>query len=213
MTDFSQSNEQAMILEWADRRPSKGRWLDVGAADGVSASNTRALALRGWPGVAVEPAAILFDRLAHLYADRDDVEVVNAVLAPGVWYGSEHVPENLTRLARFHYSPDLVSTTEDENADTWRELASFVTVRSAVVTVDELLEELPGPYDFLSVDTEGTSLVIARSLLDHDALAVGGLLCVECEDGQERWEAQTWCLDGYARLGVTPNNLLLERLV
>lgn len=196
-----------MILAWADRRNSKGRFLDVGAADGVSASNTRALALRGWSGVCVEPAAVLFDKLAHLYADRDDVECVQAAVIPGFpgWTSADG-------LIRFHYSADLVSTTEQENADTWRELASFVPVYVAVATVQTLVETFGAPFDFVSVDTEGTSLEIARALLNLDALAPGGLLCVECEDGGERWQAQQWCLEGYARTGVTPNNLLIERL-
>lgn len=202
--DYSQSGEEPMILEWADRRSTKGRFLDVGAADGVSASNTRALALRGWSGVCVEPAAVLFDKLAHLYTDTPEVECVQAVITRS-W---------LTKggLVRFHYSGDLVSTTEDENAETWSELVPFIPVYVAVATVGTLMETFPGPFDFISVDTEGTSLEIARALLDHDALAPGGLLCVECENGGERWAAQQWCLDGFARVGVTPNNLLLEKM-
>ena len=204
MRDWSQSNEQAMILEWADRRPGKGRFLDVGAADGLSASNTRALALRGWSGVAVEPSAVLFDKLAYLYADRPDVECVQAVVTRS-WLTDGG-------LVRFHYSRDLVSTTEDENAETWSELVRFTPVYVALATVGTLMRTFSGQFDFISVDTEGTSLEIARALLDHDALAPGGLLCVECENGGERWTAQQWCREGYARVGVTPNNLLLERL-
>lgn len=201
MTDHSQSGEEAMILEWADRH-GPGRFLDIGAADGLSASNSRALALRGWSGVCVEPAAVLFDKLASVYENAWDIECVQAAVVTGI----------RSPLVRFHYSHDLVSTTEDENAETWRDLVSFMPVYVAAVTVQQLLTFCPGPYDFITVDTEGTSLEIARALLDHDALAPGGLLCVECEDGGERWEAQQWCLDGLARVGVTPNNLILERL-
>lgn len=203
MTDYSQSNEQAMILEWADRHGS-GRFLDLGAADGVAASNSRALALAGWSGVCVEPAAVLFDKLAMLYRDRPDVECVQAAVVHKTW--------GLGGLVPFHYSHDLVSTTEDANAETWAELVSFTRCYVAAVTVKQLLDMLPGPYDFVSVDTEGTSVELFYELVRLDAIPRGGMVVVEAENGGERWELQRVCLDGFARLGVTPNNIAFERL-
>lgn len=204
VTDHSQSGEQSLILEWADRH-GPGRWLDLGAYDGETASNTRALALAGWSGVAVEPSARPFHRLAALYADRPDVECVQAAIVTGDFSFTDP-------LVRFYMTDDMVSTGDESNRETWGELADFIPVYVATVTVGTLLRSFPGPYDMISVDVEGGSLEIARALLDNDALAPGGLLCVECEDGGERWEAQQWCLDGFARVGVTPNNLLLEML-
>lgn len=200
--DHSQSGEEAMILEWADRRSTKGRFLDIGSVDGLAASNVRALALRGWSGVCIEPAAWAFDKLADLYHERPDIETVQAAIVV------EPAP-----LIRFHYAHDLLSTTEDDYRDKWADAGvKFAPVYVATVTVAQLLDVLPGPYDMISVDVEGTSLAVTEALLSAGALAPGGLLCVECEDGGERWTAQQWCLDGYARLGVTPNNLLLEKL-
>ena len=199
--DFSQSNEQSMILEWAERH-GPGRFLDCGGADGLTASNSRALALAGWSGVIIEPAALLFDKLATLYADRPDVHCVQAAL----------VPELTDRLIPFYMSHDLVSTTVERYANVWADLVEFVPSFVAAVTVDELLAAFPGPYSMVTVDTEGSSLDLTAALIVADAIAPGGLLCVECEDGNERWKAQQWAHDGYARLAVTPNNLLLERI-
>jgi len=99
LMDHSQSGEQAMILEWADRRSTKGRFLDIGSTDGIAASNVRALALRGWSGVCIEPAAWAFDKLADLYADVPEIETVQAAIV------AEPSP-----LVRFHYAHDLLST-------------------------------------------------------------------------------------------------------
>lgn len=198
--DYSQSGEQAAILEWADRH-GPGQWLDIGAADGVTASNTRALALRGWPGVAVEPAAIQFDRLTDLYAAAP-VACVQAVVTH----------EDVGPLVPFHYSHDLVSTTEQRNADIWAELVGFVRCHVAAVTAGQLLRVFPGPYSFVSIDTEGTSVELFQELQRQRAFASGALVCVEAEDGGERFEIQQACLDGWARVIVTPNNVLLERL-
>lgn len=59
-----------------------GRFLDIGAFDGVSMSNTRALALRGWSGVLVEPSPWVFPRLYAIYKDhKDKFVVINAAVA------------------------------------------------------------------------------------------------------------------------------------
>ena len=50
---FSQNDEEKIILNFLG--DFQGRFLDIGAYDGVNLSNTRALALRGWSGVYVEP--------------------------------------------------------------------------------------------------------------------------------------------------------------
>lgn len=204
MKDWSQSGEQSFILDWAQHLGRNGHWLDIGAADGASASNTRALAEQGWGGVAVEAAAHQFDELLRVYHDRPDVECVQAAVTARRTKDGPLIP--------FHYSRELVSTTQDENADTWSQVATFTRCTITAVTVRQLLDVFPGPYDLISVDTEGTSLPISEELLIEGALGWHGLLCVECEDGQDRWLAQQWCLDGYARVAVTPNNLLLERL-
>lgn len=202
MKDFSQTGEQGYILEWA-KQHRIGRFLDVGAADGVTASNTRALALAGWPGVCVEPAAGMFEKLLELYRDAP-VACVQAAVMPF---------EARTPLVPFHYSRDLVSTTEQANADTWSELVSFARCHVATVTVYDLMRVFPGPYSFVSIDTEGTSVELWDDMRrETNAFAKGALVIVEAEDGGERWEIQQACLEGWARVGVTPNNVILERL-
>jgi FkbM family methyltransferase len=200
--EFSQSGEEPMILEWAERH-GPGRFLDVGAADGVTASNSRALALAGWSGVCVEPAALLFDKLSFTYAANDDVHCVQAAL----------VPELTDRLVPFYMSHDLVSTTVERNAQVWADLVEFVPSFVAAVTVDELLAAFPGPYDFLSIDTEGSSLAIWDALRARgDVFAPNAMAVVEAENGGERWLVQSAAHERWARVGVTPNNVLLERL-
>lgn len=191
-----------MIFEWAERH-GPGRFLDVGAADGTAASNSRALALAGWSGVAIEPAALLFDKLATLYADRPDISCVQAALVPALD----------GRLIPFHMSHDLVSTSVDRYAETWRELVEFTPCYVAAITVAELLDTFGGPFDMVSVDTEGTSLALWDALRAHGGVfADGALAVIEAEDGNERYRIQTAAHEGFSRLAVTSNNVLLERL-
>lgn len=200
VTDWSQSGEQALILEWAERH-GPGRWLDIGAADGVTASNTRALALAGWSGVAIEPAATQFQSLANLYSDRDDVLCVQAALVV------ERQP-----LLRFHMSADLVSTSVDAYRDKWASLVDFNSVYVASVTVEELLAVVGGPFDLISIDVEGGTLALWDELRRLDAFAPNAMAVVEAEDGNERWIVQQAAHEGWARVGVTPNNVICERI-
>ena len=55
MKDYSQNGEQKIILEYFQDK-YKGKVLDIGANDGITLSNSRALIEKGWDGVLIEPA-------------------------------------------------------------------------------------------------------------------------------------------------------------
>jgi len=139
------------------------------------------------------------------YADRDDVHCVQAAL----------VPELESRLIPFYMSHDLVSTTVERYANVWADLVEFVPSFVAAVTVDELLETFGGPFDFVTIDTEGSSLAIWDALrrpAPGYVFAPGAMAVVEASDGNERWTVQQAAHEGWARVGVTPNNVILSRL-
>ena len=55
MKDYSQHGEQAIILDYFEKQGiQQGRFLDIGANDGITFSNSYALVIRDWKGVAVE---------------------------------------------------------------------------------------------------------------------------------------------------------------
>ena len=61
---FSQRDEEQVILDhFGDR---VGTFLDVGAYDGITFSNTHALALKGWSGVCVEASPSCFVKLMKI---------------------------------------------------------------------------------------------------------------------------------------------------
>lgn len=53
---FTQNMEELHIVQ---NLPANGRFLDIGAHDGVTFSSTRALLLNGWSGVYVEPDPVV----------------------------------------------------------------------------------------------------------------------------------------------------------
>ena len=200
MKDFSQSGEQKHIVEFAER-VGPGRFLDLGAFDGIECSNTRWLALNGWSGVCVEPAAHPFHRLAELYADRPDILCVNALIDtdPG--------------LRTFWYSPtDLVSTTEDEHLKVWDGTARFVETIACAVTLEQLLDRVGAGFEFVSIDTEGTSIDLLYRLRAHGAWQSVGMVIVEFADGEQEYEIHDVCGRGEWNVCErTANNVVLAR--
>jgi hypothetical protein len=125
----SQGGEEAVILKYFGDRIEA--FMDVGAFDGISLSNTYALACRGWYGVCVEPDPVAVEALMR--TDTDGV-------------------------VEFHSSRGgAVSTTCDAHREKWAH-ANFDLIDVPSVTVETLLKMNPGSYAMLSVDVEGESV-------------------------------------------------------
>jgi FkbM family methyltransferase len=142
---YSQNDEEQYILEAVGDGP--GVFLDIGAFDGKTFSNTAALADRGWSGVLVEPSMNAFTALRRRYADNPRIQLVHA--AVGCVRG----------LVKFWESPDAVSTTSEKHREVWESAAAFQEpYYVAQVTIPDLLN-LPSlrSLDLVSIDTEGTS--------------------------------------------------------
>jgi hypothetical protein len=150
MIDYSQNSEQAHIINFFRNKPC--HWLDLGANDGATLSNTRALSLLGHPGVAVEPAAPAFAKLLALYRPEgrpplllsegvyrcDNIVVVNAAVTakdgPIDFYDSG------THLKKGDTS--LLATTRPEEMARWKKSGEHFTKTTARgVTVKTLLKE------------------------------------------------------------------------
>lgn len=163
MNDYSQHGEQAVILAHCG---APGVFLDIGANDGVTFSNTRALVDLGWRGVHVEPGAAAFAKLKQNLPNACAYQV--AV--------SDQDGE-----AAFHESDansrHMVSSLVESERQKWS-CYTFAEVQVETVTVASLLEgaEL-SQVDFLSIDAEGSDLLIFCQF-DLSALGVR-LVCVE----------------------------------
>jgi len=63
--NYSQSKEQEVILDYF--KDHIGTFCSLGENDGITFSNVRALAERGWTGVMIEPDPEAFERLQNRY--------------------------------------------------------------------------------------------------------------------------------------------------
>lgn len=164
---YSQNDEEHVIL---NNVVGVGRFLDVGAYDGKTFSNTLALAERGWGGVCVEPSPQSFAALKVLHRDRPNVVLVNALLTTGGW-----------DLVRFWDSPDAVGTSDPAHFEKWRERGQYQEIWMPQVPLRGLLRRHPGPYAFVSIDAEGKATMELFAAMDFAALGTR-LVCVECDN-------------------------------
>jgi len=166
---YSQNDEEKYILE---HTKETGRFLDIGAADGVVFSNTRSLYARGWDGVLVEPNFTEFSRLACEYNDPERIKLVNVGLAP------------VGGFRKFYSSIDMVSTTSQSHYDLWKNTAKYKEIYVRLAAVDEFFEYFPGPYQFINLDVEGENFSLLQKLpLDELGCEC---LCVEFEDHESQ---------------------------
>jgi FkbM family methyltransferase len=192
----SQHDEQHAILAYFGDRV--GRFLDVGACDGVSCSNTYALAQRGWSGVCVEPDPDALEALRQTHDGNPSIAIVSAALGERNGY------------VRFHTSHGGgVSTTSDAHRNKWKGAARFDTIEVPSINVETLLKLWPGPYEFVSVDCESTSADVLEML----PLADMGVELVCCEhDGKDQRVAEYCHKHGLAQtLYRSRENLVICR--
>ena len=160
MKNYSQHGEQAHILKFFG--DFKGRFLDIGAFDGVTGSNTRALVELGWSGVSIEANPENFQLL--LNQKLNNVNCVSAAVM------------SKAGLERFYFSADQCGTClENKNLQAMLPVRSWYYV--AAVTPWMIAERFGGDFDFISLDVEGVDLEVLQAL--GPVAGKARLLCFE----------------------------------
>lgn len=163
---FSQFDEEEIISNYFGDR--KGRFLEIGAADGILASNCHKLALGGWSGVCVEANPFFWGKLFNQYRGIKNIETVCACVGP----------EN--GLLNFHLNDDGLATTNEEIFDILNGGTNFYG-RCFVpcITPNDLVKAFGNDFDFVSIDAEGMDqriVELGAKLLENTIM-----LCVETD--------------------------------
>lgn len=152
-------------------RKDKGFFVEIGAHDGVSGSNTKYLELNGWEGICVEANPNVFDKLKanrtcrveNVAVWKDDVDLE--------FLSITGYPEQLSGILE-SYDPRHLARVD-------RELAVHGGTRKIVNIAGRKLDTLVDrkEIDFLSIDTEGSELEILKAIdfSKHDI----AVLCIE----------------------------------
>jgi FkbM family methyltransferase len=198
---YSQRDEERYILDaftdsewWAPDRPSV---LDIGAWDAKEFSNSRALIERGSSAVLVEPSPRPLENLLREYGTTANVQIVAACV--GV---------STDRWAELSVSADGVSTTEAANREQWKDAGGYYgKLVVPNVTLANLLDRFGG-FDFVSIDTEGTSVDIALQLFATEMFP--RCVCVE-HDGRLVELGGAAAARGYKQVYVSTENAVFVK--
>lgn len=177
-----------------------GRFLDIGAFDGENMSNTRALALKGWSGLLVEPSPWVFPKLYELYKHNPKIRVMNAAASgrPGM------------RLFWADTTDHQYGSTLNE---AWAKTSHINGPKPYWVLPVEIQELLAmAAFDFVSIDTEGQDIEILLAPTESQWLSVR-LICFEHSTNPPNLNEALEAMNkiGFTEHAKTPTNTYLLR--
>lgn len=158
---YSQHGEEAHILKFFEGK-TDGVFLDIGANDGITGSNTRALAELGWGGLLIEASPRMFLNLLHNCAGNSKLICVNAPVMPYCGMVTFHeIHEQCGTCNLIHQPADQIRHSFWMNATCPEMIAS----------------QFGDDFDFVSLDIEGSDLDVLRRMAP--VLKKTRLLCIE----------------------------------
>jgi FkbM family methyltransferase len=195
---YSQGGEEEVILDTFKDTP-EGRFLDLGAFDGKTLSNTLALAELGWSGVCVDASPRAFVALQETHKDRPEIKLVCAAVS------TQAAPIN-----KFYDCPDLVSSLDEDHKKKWEENSKvpFTEMYLPTVTVADICLAFDSNFDFVNIDIEGASLHVYYQLMEmgnHPQL-----VCIE-HDGNHIECSNRGREYGYHPVFLDGNNIILAK--
>ncbi len=165
----SQNMEEQVLVEYFG--DYVGRFLDIGAYDGIDSSNTARLVELGWSGVLVEAAPIYFDMLLKNCSGNSKLTLVNCAL------------DTTDGFRKFHYTQrGGVSTLDDQSYENWKYIGDFRDYVVPTVSMGRFLSNFPGPYDLIDIDVNGIDADLIECVPLDDTRAV----CIEYGRALER---------------------------
>jgi FkbM family methyltransferase len=196
--------------------PARGFFVEAGAHDGYTGSNTYYLArFRGWSGVLIEPIPALYERCV---IERSGSKVFNCALVSSEfdrdevvmrYGGPQSVVKGAWEWADAYEAPSQLEWSQRGCAHGWEDPYD---VGVPARTLTSVLEEAGAParIDLLSLDVEGYELEVLKGL--DFARYTPTLILLEFFEGlADRGELDS-LLAGYEEIDrLSPSDLLFRR--
>ena len=200
--NYSQNSEQDIILNYFQSH--KGTFLDLGANDGVTFSNTRALAELGWTGVLIDASPKAFKKLEANYKDRLNFHLYNLAIG------------RMNGILKFHESGSLigtddvalVSTFHKHEMDRFKSAVQYEEIEVKCLTWSAFLAGCPiKDFDFISMDIEGNEM----DVLPYMDLTNTKMICIEFNGNEELKREYEKFLFGFNLIYTSGENLIYAR--
>ena len=197
---YSQNREEEIIVGLLNAESKVGHFLDVGAYDGKTFSNTLRLVELGWSGVCVEPSPTVFPGLLKLHAGNDKIALVNSAVTAKNGF-----------VEFWDSGGDAISTTDAAHREKWKTGygTNYAKLFVYGVTFSDLFAQFGTVFDFINLDVEGVSADMFMRL-PLQTLETCRVLCVE-HDGKLN-EIQTYATRfGFQYVWHSGENVILCR--
>lgn len=148
---YSQNNQDMLVLFLLGESP--GYFVEFGATDGISCSNTLLLEELGWSGIIAEPSDIFHERLFRNRKCHIDASCVSNVTGDTVVF-YEVGDSGLSSMEKYA-SNDMWSLARQDH----------IKKEVETITLKDLLDKYNAPniVDYLSIDTEGAEFDILNA--------------------------------------------------
>lgn len=158
----------ALDKKLAGLLPQQGVYVEIGANDGLTQSNTWWLERdRGWSGLLIEPA---LNRYLELVRNRGPQNSFACAACMSSEYEDQHINLIYADLMSTSEVPGLLGLEPDlHTSDSPTAFLERVRFSAPVSTLSALIDAagLPSRIDFLSVDVEGAELHVLGGLDGH----------------------------------------------
>lgn len=154
---YSQYGQDLLVQKFFAVHPPVNRFfVDAGAFDGQTHSNSRLLFESGWSGICIEPETTAFESLQELYRGTD-VTCCRVAASDFSGEAALHVPRIDDQ------SEGLLASIADKSK--WRfQIDQWSQERVAVTTIEELLDSFGKEPSFVTIDVEGEDLPALRGI-------------------------------------------------
>lgn len=200
---YSQNAEDFIVTEYFASK-SNGTFLDIGANDGKTLSNTRAMAERGWKGVLIEPSPKAYQRLESLYKGFKGIYTYEAAISSHNGNAILHESGELLKSNDI----GLVSTFHQNEIDRFKSVLKYEPVTVKCYKWKTFLNRLTiKQFDLISIDVEGDELNI---LPDMD-LTQTSMVVIEWNSKPELKVEYEKYLAGFRLIYTSAENLIYAR--
>lgn len=172
---YSQYGQDLVCLELLQEIDS-GTFIDIGANDGLTGSNSLLFEKKGWQGICVEPHPLIFAKLK----DVRNCNCLNACITDKdskVDFLAVHGAANMLSGIESFMDQRHVERIDQEIA---KEGGSIQRIEIEALSPSTLIDRFSlSKIDFLSVDTEGCELPILKSFLSESVTPKPKVISVE----------------------------------
>jgi FkbM family methyltransferase len=199
---YSQNKEEEVILNYFNGHV--GTFVDLGANDGITFSNTRALAERGWKGVLIEPDPVAFSKLKELYKGHKGIYCYDYAISGHNGKAMLQTSSSLLKKGDM----GLVSTFHGSEMDRFKSVVTYEPVEVKTFKWKTAINRWQiKKFDFISMDIEGDEL----SVLPDIDLSETKLVCIEFNGKQDLKTEYEKYLNGFKLLYTSGENLIYGR--